>query len=858
MTPAVSSSALPQTQQGLFQDYALVAGSYDEAFATPGVPRPHWTEVVRLLDTLGLEELTRRWAQARQRMYENGVTYNPYREPHSLDHPWELDVIPFVLAAAEWSRLEAALIQRARLLNALLVDVYGPQTLLQAGVLPPELVFAHPGFLRPCHNVPVPEQCYLHLYAVDLARSPDGQWRVLADYAHNPVGAGYALESRLILNRTFADVLREVSIQRLARFFETLRHTLQRLAPRRRENPRIVLLTPGPSAETYFEHVYLARYLGYTLVEDGDLTVRDQSVFLKTLAGLQPVEVILRQQDDALCDPLALSQHAVQGAAGLLEAVRAGNVTVANALGSGWLDTPALMPFLPAFCRRLLEEDLQLPALDTWWCGQPDALDYVLQHLDHLVVRPLVTPGSHAAVYGAQLSRMARGRLMVKLRTHPYAYVAQTPASLATVPVWNGNVLAPGYVVLRVYLAATADGYTVMPGGLTRLTTTTGTDPATLQQGEGRKDTWVLANGPVAAPDTLTVTVPSQSVALRRSGYDLPSRVADNFLWLGRYAERAESAVRLLRSVMRRLTDDTGLASSAALPVVLRVLYDRWNLTPPAALPGRDVVPEPLEHTLLTVMFAPDLSDNVRATLSALHHIAAALRDRISIDAWRILTRLEQEFAPPQPHSLIPLSDALELLNQTLMTLAAFSGLGVENMTRGPGWHFLDMGRRLERAVHTLSLLRHTLVEVGEHEGAVLDTVLEVADSSMTYRSRYLTTLQFAPVLDLLLTDDTNPRSVLYQLVALTQHVQHLPRDAAQPVLSQAQRLTLMALTSLQLAEIDALCTVSYDGRRHRLATFLAQLLDYLPALAETITHQYFSHAAPARHLAFSQPTNAS
>jgi uncharacterized circularly permuted ATP-grasp superfamily protein/uncharacterized alpha-E superfamily protein len=858
MTPVVSSSTLPQIQQGLFQGYAPVAGRYDEAFAAPGMPRPHWTEVMRLLDTLGLEELRRRWAQARQRMYENGVTYNPHREPHSLDHSWELDVIPFVLDAAEWGRLEAALIQRARLLNALLVDVYGAQTLLQAGVLPPELVFAHPGFLRPCHNVPVPEQCYLHLYAVDLARFPDGQWRVLADYAQNPVGAGYALESRLILNRTFADVLREVSIQRLARFFESLRQTLQMLAPRRHGNPRIVLLTPGPSAETYFEHVYLARYLGYTLVEDGDLTVRDQSVFLKTLAGLQPVDVILRQQDDALCDPLALSHYAVQGTAGLVEAVRAGNVTVANALGSGWLDTPALLPLLPAFCRHLLGEDLHLPTLDTWWCGQPDALDYVLQHLDQLVVRPLVAAGSQRAVNGAHLSRMARGRLTVKLRTHPYAYVAQLSRDLSTIPVWNGNALVPGSVVLRAYLAATADGYTVMPGGLTRLTTTTGTDPATIHHGEGRKDTWILADGPITAPDTLTVTVPSQPVALRRSGYDLPSRVADNFLWLGRYAERAESAVRLLRSIMRRLMDDTGLASSAALPVVLRVCYDWWHLAPPAPLPGCNVVPEPLEHTLLTIMFAPHLSDSVRATLSALHRVAAALRDRISIDSWRILTRLDQEFTLLQPHSLIPLSDALELLNQTLITLAAFSGLGVENMTRGPGWHFLDMGRRLERAIHTLSLLRHTLVEVGEHEGAVLDTVLEVADSSMTYRSRYLTTLQFAPVLDLLLTDDTNPRSVLYQLVALTQHVQHLPHDAAQPVLSQAQRLTLMVLSSLQLAEIEALCTVSDAGKRNQLATFLAQLLDYLPALGETLTHQYFSHAAPARHLAISHPVPAS
>jgi uncharacterized circularly permuted ATP-grasp superfamily protein/uncharacterized alpha-E superfamily protein len=843
-----TASVSLQIQESLFQDYGSPADSYDEAFTAAGLPRAHWQGVLHGLDALGSAELERRWGQARQMMYEHGVTFNPYSDAQHLDHPWELDAVPFVLAAAEWGALEAALLQRARLLNAVLADVYGPQTLLHTGVLPPELLFAHPGFLRPCYQVDVPGACYLHLYAADLARSPDGQWCVLADYAQNPVGMGYALENRLILSRTFADVLRDVPVQRLTTFFEAVRQTLCTLAPRHRDNPRIVLLTPGPGDATYFEHVYLARYLGYTLVQDGDLTVREQSVWLKTLAGLQPVDVILRRQADTLCDPLTLLQDTTYGVAGLVEAVRAGTVAVANALGSGWLDTPALLPLLPAFCQQLLGETLQLPSQDTWWCGQPEALQHVLTHLEHMVLRPIGSNDPGQAALPAQMSLMARRRLLVKLRARPYNYVAQTTHALSTVPVWSAEGLTPGWAVLRAYVAATADGYTVLPGGLTHMRPAPTSPLLGHADIEQRKDTWVLAACAATTPNPLTTT--NQPVVIRRSGYDLPSRVADNLLWLGRYAERVEGAVRLLRSMLRRLTDESGLTGNLALPTMLQVLYAWWHLVPTAALTPGACDQKALERTLLTVMFDPRFPDSVRANLSALHRAATTVRDRISIDAWRILVRLDQEFTLAQPYSLIPVSDALGRLNQALITLAAFSGLGVENMTRGPGWHFLDMGRRLERTVHTLTLLQQTLVESGAHEAAVLDIVLEIADSSMTYRSRYLTTLQFAPVLDLLLTDDTNPRSILYQLRALDQHVTHLPRDDARPTLSQAQRLALSALHAVQLAELQTLCAVNDEGQRAALADLLARLLDDVPALAETITHQYLSHAVPARHLA--------
>jgi uncharacterized circularly permuted ATP-grasp superfamily protein/uncharacterized alpha-E superfamily protein len=836
-------------RQSLFQGYHSPIGAYDEVFVAPGMPRPHWERVVQMLDSLGVEELTRRWEQARRLIRENGVTYNVYGDPQGMHRPWELDAVPLVIAPEEWERLTAALAQRVQVLNALLTDVYGPQTLLSSGLLPPELVFAHPGFLRPCHNVRVPQNHYLHLYAADLIRAPDGQWWVLADRTQSPSGAGYALENRLVLSRTLSDVFNEGQVERLAPFFDALRKTLISLAPAHRDNPRIVLLTPGPYNETYFEHAYLARYLGYTLVEGGDLTVRDTRVFLKTLAGLEPVDVIVRRQDDAFCDPLALHQESVLGVAGLVQAVRAGHVAVANALGSGWLETPALLALLPALCRHLLSEELKLPSVRTWWCGQQEALAYVLDHLEHVHVSSAFPTSTPEVAPGALLSRTKRQRLITHLRARPYAFAAQMPPVPSTVPVWHPmGGIEPWHLVLRAYVVATPDGYAVMPGGLTRVSTVPDTPVVSMQQKGGSKDTWVVAHSP---PLQFSLLPPAgQPIALRRSGYELQSRVADNLYWLGRYVERTEGSVRLLRSVVSRLTAEAGLAGTAVLPALLRPLRAMRHTA--AMVDGPEASLPTLEHALLTVMFDAQSPESVHATLAAVQRVASTVRDRMSLDAWRILSRLLQDFTPPVSASLPPLSTVLELLNHTIITLAAFSGLGVENMTRGPGWHFLDMGRRLERAVYTVDLLRSLLIDVGAHEATVLETLLEIADSSMTYRSRYLTTLQCAPVLDLLLIDETNPRSVLYQLMALAEHVEHLPRNHARPSLSPAQRLVLMALTSLRLAEIDVLCEIRADGRRPHLETLLTRLRTDLPALSDVMIHHYLSHAESSRHLAAS------
>ncbi len=838
----------PEARQSLFETYTVPDGSYDEVFAGPGILRPHWKAVVAALDTMGPTGLDNLWEQARRMIHDHGVTYNVYGDPQGMDRPWTLDAIPWVLPSQEWARLEAALVQRVTLLNAVLADVYGPQTLVQQGLLPAELLFAHSGFLRPCHGIVPPHAGYLPLYAADLVRTAEGQWWVLADQAQSPAGAGYALENRLIVSRLLLNVFHDSQVHQLAGFFAALRQTLLDSASRHRDNPLVVLLTPGPYNETYFEHAFLARYLGYTLVEGGDLTVRDQRVFLKTLEGLQPVDVILRRLDDMFCDPLELRHDSILGTAGLVQAARMGHVAIVNALGSGWVETPALMAFLPAVCRQILGQDLALPSVPTWWCGQDEARAYVETYLERLMLFSGLPSTARTVVFGGQLSAAERRQYMAAIRERPYAYTAQQPLAPSCVPVWQGPGVDPQPMVLRAYVVATQGGYQVMPGGLTRVAAANGIPG--LSRGDSRsKDTWVMST---SAPETLSGLPPTdQRASLRRSGYNFPSRAADNLLWMGRYAERAEGLVRLLRSMVLRLTDEPGLGSSAAFPALLRALQATWEITP-VAPPERPLASAFTAHaqTLLMALFDLHMPGSVAATLKALHHVSALVRDYMTLESWHIVTDLFEHFSCPQADEGLQLSEALALMHRTLMILTAFSGLAVENMIRGPEWHFLDMGRRLERALHTAGLVRSTLVTLDVHEDMVLEALVEIGDSLITYRSRYRTTPQCAPVLDLLLTDETNPRAVLYQLVALAEHVEHLPRDHTMPSRSPAQRLILRALTSLQLADVAVLAQSSPGGRRSHLDTILSQILTDLAALSENITHHYLSHAELSRHLA--------
>ena len=792
-----------ETPWRLFEGYQPLPGTYDEMVAAPGVLRPHCEGFVRSLEAIGRDEFTSRWEGARRSIRENGVTYNVYGDPQGVDRPWELDMVPLLISPAEWAGLETALVQRTRLLNLILADLYGPQTLLGSGLLPPSLVFSNPAFLRACHGIPVPHGIHLHLHAVDLVRSPDGQWWVLADRTQAPSGAGYALENRIVLLRSLPEAFRDCQVHRLASFFSAQRDTLRAMAPQPRDQPRVVLLTPGPYNETYFEHAYLARYLGFTLVEGADLTVRDRRVFIKTLEGLQPVDVVFRRLDDSFCDPLELRSDSSLGVAGLVEAARAGNVTIANALGSGVIETAAIMPFLPGLCRHLLDEELKLPSFATWWGGQPRELEYVIEHLDQLVVKRAFPTDAREPVFGGELNEGERALLAAELRARPDHFVGQEHVALSAAPVWHPDRMEPRRVVLRTYVAAAGDSYAVMPGGLTRVSSTHDGPIVSMQRGGGSKDTWVLSDGPVS---TVTLLAPAESAARpERAGSDLPSRVAESLFWLGRHAERAEHAIRLLRSVVARLTDlDT--TDPRELSALLHVLVEL------DMLPERFVEEMPLrrlEEEMLSFIVKENPHARLRQTLNELRRIASIVRDRLSIDTWRILNQLHQDLRLRRGR--LHFDDVLAHLNRMITDLAAFSGMEMENMTRGHGWLFLDAGRRLERAMNAIDLVQQAL-EAGPADNAVLEPLLEIADSSMTYRRRYFARPQLSPVLDLLLLDDTNTRALAFQLDAVSEHIRRLPRDPRAPSPTREEQLIDRAVATLRQVDPHSVHREGVEG----------------------------------------------
>ncbi len=816
---------------------------YDEFVAPDGTIRTQWRSLAASVLAIGSTGIASRWQEGRRLIHEHGITYNVYGDPESTDRPWPLDPVPMVLDHREWAAIEAAVRQRATVLNGILADLYGPQRLLRDRLLPPDLIFRHPGFLRPCWGVQVPAGIHLHVYAADLARSPDGGWWVIADRTQSPSGAGYALENRLVSSRVLRDVFQAAHVRRLAAFFQSYRETLRNLLPR--ENPRIVLLTPGPYNETYFEHAFLARYLGLTLVEGGDLTVRDEGCFLKTLGGLLPVDVIVRRQDDDFCDPLELRGDSMLGVPGLVEAVRAGKVAVTNALGSGLLESAAPAAFLPGLCRHILGEELKIPTVATWWCGQDKPFAEVIARLAHLVIKPTFPTDRNQPIFGARLSAAQREELIAKMRAAPGDYVAQEQVQLSTVPVWDDGRAQPRHLVLRVYAVASGDSYAVMPGGLTRVTSSLDSLVVSMQRGGGSKDTWVLADGPT--PQFSLLPTASVPVEVSRATFDLPSRVAENLFWLGRYVERVELAVRIARALLPRINLDADPARAAGLNAGLRVMFALGYIG--SEIPEAADQAALLERELLAMIY--DLAGHGSLSWN-LHHVrrlAWLLRDRISADAWRILNHFAEQFSVSPPPEPLRMVGALNLLDNAIMTLSAFGGLVMESMTRGHGWRFLDIGRRLERAVQMVELLRHGLGFEPVKESGQLEVLLEIADSSLTYRSRYLTALQGDLALDLLLLDEANPRSVAFQLARLREHIDQLPDSRSLIRRPTEAHIAVRLLTAVQLADVTDLVSTNGDGHWKNLEQLLNSLAQELRVLSETLTRAYFNRAIPTRQM---------
>jgi Uncharacterized conserved protein len=801
---------------------------FNEMYVAPGQPRPHWEAFDTLLRNIKRRDLNDRLISARRQIRDSGVTYNVYTDPEGQDRQWELDVLPLVISEAEWRHLEAGLAQRARLFNLILADLYGSQELLSRGLIPAQLVLGNSSFLRNAHGLVAPDNIFLHLYAADLARSPDGQWWVIADRTQAPSGAGYALENRLIVSQVFPELFRSMGVRRLAQYFATMRSALLAHAPKGDGPPLAVVLTPGPYNETYFEHAFLARYLGFRLVEGNDLTVQDNKVWLKTIEGPLRVHAIIRRQDDSFCDPLELRVDSTLGTAGLMQCVRQGSVLMANPPGSGILEAGALMGYLPRLCEYLLGEKLILPSIATWWCGEPAAMEDAFSRYKQLVFKAADPGHRFFPIFGNTLSNARFAQLQQEIRERPERYLAQELVHMSQAPVINTRsrqMLRTRGIGLRMHACAGPNGdYVVMPGGLTRVAADSKSRVVSMQRGGSSKDTWVLGADREDAQLTLLQSTfsPRDLVPFNSA---VTSRVAENEFWFGRTCERCESIARLLRVALTTIFQEA--PADGEHPVI--TMARSWSLL------GAE---SDIESELLAACTDENRPFSLAANLRYLNQQAFQLRDRFSADHWRVLNQIQHS---PQFNRKLNIDQALAWLDSIIVHMTTLSGFALDSMTRDSGFRFLSIGRRLERLsfmTRAFSVAMTAPCQPG------LTWLLELCDSIITYRSRYMSQPEWLPVLDLLIRDESNPRALMFQARGLYDYLEKLEMKHG-PCGRELMQSGLQ-----KIAELDINVDFTPDSEKMRNAVDSLHQLCY--TLSDQLTSQFFTH--PRSQSAWSSP----
>jgi uncharacterized circularly permuted ATP-grasp superfamily protein/uncharacterized alpha-E superfamily protein len=880
--------------RGSQPDAPAAAGGIHPAVAPDTAPPPlaaHWAQFFGSLGTEGFKDLDRRTDNLKRQIRDNGVTYNVYADADGPQRPWSLDLFPLIIPAADWAGIASGVAQRARLLDRVMADVYGPQGLLRAGLLPAALVHGHPGYVRAMQGLQPPGGQFLHIAAFDLARGPDGRWAVVSQRTQAPSGLGYLLENRLTCSLLFPEAFRDMRVEALAASYTALVDAMKARCPaagrQAGSDSRIVLLTPGPYNETYFEHAYLARYLGLTLVEGSDLLVRDEKLYLKTLQGLEPVHGLLKRLDDEFLDPLELRSDSTLGVPGLLQAIRAGNVLVANTPGSAFLESTALLGFLPALSRRLLDEPLLLPSLPTWWCGERAVLPQVLGDLKNYVIKPTYPAPDGEAVIARTLGPRALAQWAARIEAQGENHTVQAFRPLSKTPAWQGGRIAPRAAMLRVFaLADGAGGWQVLPGGLARLA---GRNDhiASMQHGGSSADVWVLA-GPApeapspslspapmhAPPGTPPLASPgAESLAVGFTSAFSPkrpvtSRAAENLFWLGRYTERCENSVRLAQLTLQAL----GGEDQGARPLLswLTEMAAGHGLVPPG-VPAATQARRVFERALVASLARPDQPGSIGYNLRALKNAALALRERLSLEQWQVIVRMQADFTArcealtsaagtqKTPYSSV---EALRALESTSGYLAAATGAQTDRMMRDGGWQLMSVGRHIERLGMLSDALLQGFATGAVQDGAGFRALLSLFDSTITFHAQYQQRRDLPALLDLLLLDRDNPRSIAGVVQRLQGRVSRLDvaSPQAQPARGEgageaANILTallpvleagLMSGESLPLAAPDATGAAVLDVAS--VVAFLQRCHGAAFELSDALGRRYFSHAAPDNH----------
>jgi uncharacterized circularly permuted ATP-grasp superfamily protein/uncharacterized alpha-E superfamily protein len=837
----------------IFRNYFNIHQSYGELIGEDGKIRPHWETFFQSYSQLGDEEMSNRNNDTLRLLKENGVTYNIYGDPNGMNRPWKLDNIPFLISKEEWISIESGLAQRAQLLNLILEDIYGERNLIKKGILPMELIYNHAGFLRPCNGIKQPGKHRLILYAADIAKSSKGKLWVVNDRTQAPSGSGYALENRTTMTRVIPELFNGLKVRHLSPYFNALRNGLNELAPQKNLNPRIVILTPGSKNETYFEHSYLSSYLGFTLVQGNDLIVKDNFVWLKTMGGLERVDVILRRVDDIYCDPLELKSDSQLGIPGLLQCVRSGNVSIANPLGSSILENPGLMPFLQQVSQYFLSEDLILPTIASWWCGQPAELQYVLDNIQTLVIKKIYrNPTGSSSIDGASLSADQLYACKEQIKANPAIYVGQEKVEISFSPSLIEGRIVPQKVLFRSFLVSNQDEYVAMAGGLVRSSANVGNFNISSQMGGFSKDAWIISPEPGRV---VSVLKESPEGAAETFNDMLPSHAAENLFWVGRYTERVLGNARFLRTVMQFLAEGNKLITENNRQTERNLLeaFTRYSFTLPGFIgeKAEEIFADPWKE-LKDILFNEKRAGGIMFNFLQFHKAIHEVRDHWSTDTWRVIRRMEEELQNGIPLTHHGHLQMIHTLDNLITSTVAFIGLNRESISREQGWIMLDLGRKIEQSLLVITMLKTTMVKKynDQVEYNLQQSVLMSNEGLVNYRYKYRRPLQNLLVIDLLLFDPNNPRSLTYQVVRLKSYLNNLPKNRERQSTTEYERLIFEADSLLKLANKNELATPDEEGYKN-LEIFLSDLYNLLSAIPGVISKAFFKHELTPKSIIF-------
>ncbi|TDS12010.1 putative circularly permuted ATP-grasp superfamily protein [Maribacter caenipelagi] len=839
---------MPTTKTSWFNNYDTQKGN-DEMYSLNNGMKPYWNKLLTEFDTLGVTGLTARQRDIDWLLSENGVTYNVYNDPKGMHRPWNLNVVPFMLHQNEWTTVEAGLKQRAELLNLVLKDVYGERKLIKNGIVPYEVIYGHRGFLRQCSGMEIKLEKFLSIYAADLCRGTDGRLWVVNDRTEAPSGMGYALENRSTTSRILSDMYADMKVKRLSGFFQEFNQMLIDAAPGKKENPTIVILTPGSHNETYFEHAYMASFLGYPLVQGNDLVVRDGFLWMKSLQGLKQIDVVLRRVDDAFTDPLELREDSHLGVAGLLDVVRRKNVAVINPIGSGVIENPGLIPFMPAIAKYFLKEELELPQIASWWCGQEKERNYVLEHISELVIKRIDRTNRESIYFCEQMSTKELEELKKVILERPYRFVAQERINFSTAPNLSDDKLEPRNVVARSFCIASKGEYSVMPGGLVRVAPDGETVRVSNQRGGTSKDFWILDDAEIKE-DKNRQWQKKSSIAI--SGLDdLPSLTAENLYWAGRYVGRTLVNARFLRTVMRQMAivqNRDEKPDSEKLKVLFKAVTQLTGTYPGFVEKDKDgklAMDNPYEE-MLSVILDKNRIGSLAHTISMFSNSYYSIRNLWSSDMWRVFENIQKlwnALVDGKDHSI---NKILKVLNQLITRLIAFMGLIEESIMVQQGLLLYFIGLQLEQSTLNITKCRALLtIKYDEQvEYDLLEYLLTSHESLNIYRYSYRSHIELAHVLDLVVLDLDYARSLTFMINRIQKDIARLPHSKHDHQLNNYQKYVFEAFSKLRLAESSKLAMTKSetDFKREDLDTLLEELSDLLYKASQSISNTYFNH----------------